>query len=47
MKGLFTQPHDRFFMFSSQSPNRISYLTQLNIWLAYVSYGVVFSAEKR
>lgn len=49
VKGFFTQPHYRSFLFSSKNPNRIFALTLFRIWLAYElgvqRYGV-FSADK-
>jgi tocopherol O-methyltransferase len=49
MKGFFTKPHYRRFLFSSKNPNRIFALTLFRIWLAYElgvqRYGV-FSADK-
>jgi tocopherol O-methyltransferase len=49
MKGFFTKPHYRSFLFSSKNPNRIFALTLFRIWLAYElgvqRYGV-FSADK-
>jgi len=49
IKGFFTKPHYRSFLFNSENPNRIFALTLFRIWLAYElgvqRYGV-FSAEK-
>jgi tocopherol O-methyltransferase len=49
VKGFFTKPHYRRFLFSSKNPNRIFALTLFRIWLAYElgvqRYGV-FSADK-
>ncbi len=49
VKGFFTKPHYRSFLFSSKNPNRIFALTLFRIWLAYElgvqRYGV-FSADK-
>lgn len=49
VKGFFTKPHYRSFLFSSKNPNRIFALTLFRIWLAYElgvqRYGV-FSASK-
>jgi tocopherol O-methyltransferase len=48
VKGFFTKPHYRSFLFSSKNPNRIFALTLFRIWLAYElgvqRYGV-FSAD--
>ena len=35
LKGIFTKPHYRKFLFSSDNPNRIFAITILRIWLAY------------
>ncbi len=49
VKGLFTKPSYRRFLFSSQNPNRIFAVTLFRIWLAYelgvMRYGV-YSADK-
>lgn len=49
VKGFFTKPHYRNFLFSSKNPHRIFALTLFRIWLAYElgvqRYGV-FSADK-
>ena len=49
VKGFFTKPHYRSFLFSPKNPNRIFALTLFRIWLAYElgvqRYGV-FSADK-
>ncbi len=49
VKGFFTKPHYRRFLFSAKNPNRIFALTLFRIWLAYelgvMRYGV-FSADK-
>lgn len=49
LKGLFTKPSYRKFLFGSKNPNRIFALTLVRIWTAYAlgvqRYGV-FSARK-
>ena len=49
VKGFFTKPHYRSFLFSAKNPNRIFALTLFRIWIAYelgvMHYGV-FSADK-
>ena len=49
VKGFFTKPHYRSFLFSAKNPNRVFAITLFRIWLAYelgvMRYGV-FSADK-